>query len=136
MVYNMALYIHRKMLKKKKKEFESILKFLWQHLHVYKWSFCYSIYNQVKLMKQVKEEADRNKQSEARRNKEVAQLKRDQIQKENRIRNLEKEKKQKETVLKRKVEEVHYTYIISVIFIYSIATLYIQNIKNKSSVTK
>ncbi|CAG2214011.1 KIF21 [Mytilus edulis] len=60
----------------------------------------------VKLMKQVKEEADRNKQSEARRNKEVAQLKRDQIQKENRIRNLEKEKKQKETVLKRKVEEV------------------------------
>lgn len=65
------------------------------------------IYNQVKLMKQVKEEADRNKQSEARRNKEVAQLKRDQIQKENRIRNLEKEKKQKETVLKRKVEEVH-----------------------------
>ena len=64
------------------------------------------IYNQVKLMKQVKEEADRNKQSEARRNKEVAQLKRDQIQKENRIRNLEKEKKQKETVLKRKVEEV------------------------------
>ena len=64
------------------------------------------IYYQVKLMKQVKEEADRNKQSEARRNKEVAQLKRDQIQKENRIRNLEKEKKQKETVLKRKVEEV------------------------------
>jgi hypothetical protein len=40
-------------------------------------------------MKQVKEEADRNKQSEARRNKEVAQLKRDQIQKENRIRNLD-----------------------------------------------
>ena len=60
-------------------------------------------------MKQVKDEADRNKQSEARRNKEVAQLKREQLAKENRIRNLEKEKKQKETVLKRQVEEVWNT---------------------------
>ncbi|KAK3103464.1 hypothetical protein FSP39_019440 [Pinctada imbricata] len=60
----------------------------------------------VKLMKQVKEEADKIKASEAKRNKEVAQLKKEQLRKENLIRNLEKEKKQKEVVLKRKQEEV------------------------------
>ena len=61
---------------------------------------------QVKLMKQVKEEADKIKASELRRNKEVAQLKKEQVKKESLIRNLEKEKKQKEVVLKRKQEEV------------------------------
>jgi len=57
-------------------------------------------------MKQVKEEADKGKQSEMRRNKEVAQLRKEQLRKENRIRNLEKESKQRDLVLKRKQEEV------------------------------
>ena len=61
---------------------------------------------QVKLMKQVKEEAERSKQSEARRNREMGQMKREQLKKENRIKNLEREKQQKELILRRKQEEV------------------------------
>lgn len=61
---------------------------------------------QVKLMKQVKEEADRNKQTEARRNREVGQMKREQLRNENIIKNLEREKQQKELILRRKQEEV------------------------------
>lgn len=57
-------------------------------------------------MKQVKEESEKNKMSEARRNKEVAQFRKEQLRKENVIRTLEKEKKQKEMVLRRKQEEV------------------------------
>ncbi|XP_062570357.1 kinesin-like protein KIF21A isoform X3 [Saccostrea cucullata] len=60
----------------------------------------------VKLMKQVKEELEKGKAVEARRTREVAQLRKDQVRKENMIRNLEKEKRQKEAVLKRKQEEV------------------------------
>ncbi|XP_064602279.1 kinesin-like protein KIF21A isoform X2 [Liolophura sinensis] len=60
----------------------------------------------VRLMKQIKEESEKNKQSEARRSKEMAQLKKDQRLKENKIRTLEAEKRQKETVLRRKQEEV------------------------------
>ncbi|XP_025085629.1 kinesin-like protein KIF21A isoform X2 [Pomacea canaliculata] len=60
----------------------------------------------VKLMKQVKEEADRNKQTEARRNREVGQMKREQLRNENIIKNLEREKQQKELILRRKQEEV------------------------------
>jgi kinesin family protein 4/21/27 len=57
-------------------------------------------------MKQVKEELEKGKAVEARRTREVAQLRKDQVRKENMIRNLEKEKRQKEVVLKRKQEEV------------------------------
>lgn len=57
-------------------------------------------------MKQVKEELEKGKAVEARRTKEVAQLRKEQVRKENMIRTLEKEKRQKETVLKRKQEEV------------------------------
>ncbi|KAJ8299260.1 LOW QUALITY PROTEIN: hypothetical protein KUTeg_023320 [Tegillarca granosa] len=60
----------------------------------------------VRLMKQVKEESEKSKMSEARRNKEVAQFRKEQLRKENVIRTLEKEKKQKEMVLRRKQEEV------------------------------
>ncbi|XP_078333435.1 kinesin-like protein KIF21A isoform X4 [Crassostrea virginica] len=61
----------------------------------------------VKLMKQVKEELEKGKAVEARRTKEVAQLRKEQVRKENMIRTLEKEKRQKETVLKRKQEELN-----------------------------
>lgn len=57
-------------------------------------------------MKQVKEELEKGKAVEARRTREVSQLRKDQVRKENMIRNLEKEKRQKEVVLKRKQEEV------------------------------
>ncbi|XP_055997071.1 kinesin-like protein KIF21A isoform X5 [Ostrea edulis] len=61
----------------------------------------------VKLMKQVKEELEKGKAVEARRTREVSQLRKDQVRKENMIRNLEKEKRQKEVVLKRKQEELN-----------------------------
>ncbi|KAL3841390.1 hypothetical protein ACJMK2_019542 [Sinanodonta woodiana] len=60
----------------------------------------------VRLMKQIKEDSEKTKQSEARRNKELAQLRKEQLKKETRIRTLEQEKKQRELVLKRKQEEV------------------------------
>lgn len=61
-------------------------------------------------MKQVKEELEKGKAVEARRTKEVAQLRKEQVRKEGLIRNLEKEKRQKEAVLKRKQEEVNSYY--------------------------
>lgn len=61
-------------------------------------------------MKQVKEELEKGKAVEARRTKEVAQLRKEQVRKEGLIRNLEKEKRQKEAVLKRKQEEVNLYY--------------------------
>ncbi|XP_070199772.1 kinesin-like protein KIF21A isoform X3 [Littorina saxatilis] len=60
----------------------------------------------VKLMKQVKEEAERGKQTEARRTREVGQMKREQLKKETLIKNLEREKHQKDIILRRKQEEV------------------------------
>ena len=61
---------------------------------------------QVKLMKQVKEESERSKQCEARRTREVGQMKREQLKKESLIKTLEREKYQKELILRRKQEEV------------------------------
>ena len=58
-------------------------------------------------MKQVKEEAERSKQSEARRTREVGQMKREQMKKESLIKTLEREKYQKEIILRRKQEEVN-----------------------------
>ncbi|XP_064634867.1 kinesin-like protein KIF21A isoform X2 [Lineus longissimus] len=60
----------------------------------------------VRLMSQIKEEAKRNKVSESRTHKEIAQLKKDQRQREVQIKNLESAKRQKEIILKRKQEEV------------------------------
>ncbi|KAL4225702.1 Kinesin-like protein kif21b [Mactra antiquata] len=60
----------------------------------------------VRLMKQMKEDADKNKQFVARKNKEMALLKKEQIKTEGKIRSLENEKRQKDMVLKRKQEEV------------------------------
>lgn len=63
-------------------------------------------------MKQVKEELEKGKAVEARRTKEVAQLRKEQVRKEGLIRNLEKEKRQKEAVLKRKQEEVYFFFLL------------------------
>lgn len=57
-------------------------------------------------MKQVKVESDRARQAEACRNREMGQLKREQLRKENIIRTLEREKQQKDVILRRKQEEV------------------------------
>ena len=61
---------------------------------------------QVRLMKQIKEDTEKNKQSELRRSKEISLLRKEQIRKEGLIRTLEREKSQKDVVLKRKQEEV------------------------------
>lgn len=60
----------------------------------------------VRLMKQVKEEAGKTRQTELRRNKEVTQLRKEQLKNQNLIRNLEKTNKHREVVIKRKQEEV------------------------------
>jgi len=54
----------------------------------------------------MKEENQRHKESEIRRNREIAQLRKESRRHENQIRSLEAEKRQKEVVLKRKTEEV------------------------------
>ncbi|CAG5134473.1 unnamed protein product, partial [Candidula unifasciata] len=60
----------------------------------------------VKLMKQVKEEVDKNRQNEMRRSKEFSQLRKEQLKKDNIIKTLERQTIQKDVVLKRKQEEV------------------------------
>lgn len=60
----------------------------------------------VRLMKQMKEESAKNKQQEAQRNKQIAQLKKESRLRQMTIKNLEMEKRQRDVVLKRKQEEV------------------------------
>ncbi|XP_068706448.1 kinesin-like protein KIF21A [Montipora foliosa] len=60
----------------------------------------------VRLMKQMKEEAAKNKQQETQRNKEIAQLKKESRLRQMTIKTLETEKRQRDIVLKRKQEEV------------------------------
>jgi hypothetical protein len=54
----------------------------------------------------MKEEAAKHKDVEQRRNREIAQLRKESRKRENTIRSLEAEKRVKEVVLKRKQEEV------------------------------
>ncbi|XP_013396201.1 kinesin-like protein KIF21A isoform X2 [Lingula anatina] len=60
----------------------------------------------VKLMNQMKAEAEKNKNFEARKNKEIAQLRKEHRKKEAAIKQLEQQKQQKEMVLRKKFEEV------------------------------
>ncbi|MBN3274807.1 KI21B protein, partial [Polyodon spathula] len=60
----------------------------------------------VALMKQMKEEQQRRRLIEAKRNREIAQLKKEQRRQEYQIRTLESQKRQQEIVLKRKTQEV------------------------------
>ena len=57
-------------------------------------------------MNQIKEESQRSRASELKRQKEIAQLRKQQRTRDTQITRLEAEKKQKEQVLKRKQEEV------------------------------
>ncbi|XP_060926584.1 kinesin-like protein KIF21B [Limanda limanda] len=60
----------------------------------------------VTLMKQMKEEQQRRRMMEAKRNREIAQLKKEQRRQEYQIRALESQKRQQEMVLRRKTQEV------------------------------
>ena len=61
---------------------------------------------QVKLMQQIKEDSQKNRQAELRRNKELAQLKKEQRAKDKLISTLETDKHKRDIVLRRKQEEV------------------------------
>lgn len=63
--------------------------------------------NKVKLMQKMKEEANRHKELEMKRTREIAQLRKESRKRENEIRTLQMDKRVKETVLKRKQEEVN-----------------------------
>ncbi len=58
------------------------------------------------MINQIKDDSAKNRNSELRRNKEIAQLRKQQRQKESRISKLETEKRHKDIVLRRKQEEV------------------------------
>lgn len=57
-------------------------------------------------MNKMKEDSAKHFQAEQRRNKEIAQLKKTGRKNENQIRSLEAEKRMKESILKRKQEEI------------------------------
>uniref|UniRef100_H3BE86 Kinesin-like protein KIF21B n=1 Tax=Latimeria chalumnae TaxID=7897 RepID=H3BE86_LATCH len=60
----------------------------------------------VALMKQMREEQQRRRMIEAKRNREIAQLKKEQRRQEFQIRALESQKRQQELILRRKTQEV------------------------------
>ena len=59
-------------------------------------------------MQQIKEDSQKNRQAELRRNKELAQLKKEQRAKDKLISTLETDKHKRDIVLRRKQEEVTY----------------------------
>ncbi|CAM9864751.1 unnamed protein product [Lampetra fluviatilis] len=60
----------------------------------------------VRLMKQMREEQEKTRAVEMRRNREIAQLKKDQRKQEYHIKSLEAQKRQQDLILRRKTEEV------------------------------
>ncbi|XP_077356404.1 kinesin-like protein KIF21A isoform X2 [Festucalex cinctus] len=60
----------------------------------------------VALMRQMKEQQERNRATECRRNREIASLKKDQRRAEHQVKQLEAQKRQQELILRRKNEEV------------------------------
>ncbi|KAG8005713.1 Kinesin-like protein KIF21A, partial [Nibea albiflora] len=60
----------------------------------------------VALMRQMKEQQERNRATECRRNREIATLKKDQRRAEHQLKQMEAQKRQQELVLRRKNEEV------------------------------
>ncbi|XP_072922361.1 kinesin-like protein KIF21A isoform X4 [Hemitrygon akajei] len=60
----------------------------------------------VRLMRQMKEEQERARMTESRRNREIAQLKKDHRKQEHQMKILEAKKRQQEIILKRRTEEV------------------------------
>jgi len=65
---------------------------------------------QVKLMRQLRDEAQKSRQSEQKSRKTIAQLQKQHQAKESKIKSLEAEKNKKEVILKRKMEEVLYRF--------------------------
>ncbi len=62
--------------------------------------------NKVRLVQKMKEESTRHREQEARRNKELTQMRKQTRKNESRIKSLEAEKRMKDNMLKRKNEEV------------------------------
>jgi len=62
--------------------------------------------SKVRLVQQMREETNRHREAELRKNRELAQLKKVSRKNESKIKNLETEKRMKDTILKRKQEEV------------------------------
>ncbi|KAL1276058.1 hypothetical protein QQF64_035681, partial [Cirrhinus molitorella] len=60
----------------------------------------------VGLMKQMKEQQERNRVTETRRNREIATLKKDHRKQEHQLRQLEAQKRQQELILRRRAEEI------------------------------
>ncbi|XP_041637095.1 kinesin-like protein KIF21A isoform X2 [Cheilinus undulatus] len=60
----------------------------------------------VALMRQMREQQERNKAVECRRNREIASLKKDQRRAEYQLKQMEAQKRQQELILRRKNEEV------------------------------
>ncbi|XP_044199258.1 kinesin-like protein KIF21A isoform X2 [Thunnus albacares] len=60
----------------------------------------------VVLMRQMKEQQERNRATECRRNREIASLKKDQRRAEHQLKQMEAQKRQQELILRRKTEEV------------------------------
>ncbi|XP_053740973.1 kinesin-like protein KIF21A isoform X6 [Synchiropus splendidus] len=60
----------------------------------------------VRLMKQMKEQQEKNRMNESRRTREIATLKKDQRKQEHQLKLLEAQKRQQELILRRKTEEV------------------------------
>eukprot|EP00095_Tigriopus_kingsejongensis_P007989 maker-scaffold269_size230758-snap-gene-0.23 protein:Tk07989 transcript:maker-scaffold269_size230758-snap-gene-0.23-mRNA-1 annotation:"kinesin-like protein kif21a-like" len=62
--------------------------------------------NKVRLVQKMKEESTRHREQELRRTKELSQMRKQTRKNESRIKNLEVEKRLKDSILKRKNEEV------------------------------
>ncbi|XP_068611578.1 kinesin-like protein KIF21A [Brachionichthys hirsutus] len=60
----------------------------------------------VALMRQMKEQQERNRVAECRRNREIASLKKDQRRAEHQLKQMEAQKRQQELILRRKNDEV------------------------------
>ncbi|XP_059181719.1 kinesin-like protein KIF21A isoform X2 [Centropristis striata] len=60
----------------------------------------------VVLMRQMKEQQERNRATECKRNREIASLKKDQRRAEHQLKQMEAQKRQQEMILRRKNEEV------------------------------
>ncbi|KAK1789890.1 hypothetical protein P4O66_015776, partial [Electrophorus voltai] len=60
----------------------------------------------VRLMKEMKEQQEKNRLAESRRNREIATLRKDQRKQEHQLKLLEAQKRQQELILRRKTEEV------------------------------
>eukprot|EP00118_Oscarella_pearsei_P015158 m.134561 g.134561 ORF g.134561 m.134561 type:complete len:1548 (+) comp38146_c0_seq1:137-4780(+) len=98
-----------KKLKRAKKEHQSLLQIKErneQQLQAIKKDLQDMKRQKVRLMRNLREEANLNKQQEAKRNREIAQLKKEKRKQEYQIKSLVSAEKKRELVLKRKGEQI------------------------------